>query len=84
LVRSRGGNSAVLTSLFAIGSTAHGLAGAGGIFGFNEIGDAAAALVEAVTLERDGSGTVEEVGSALDRVQRAAYRIMSDRTFRLE
>jgi CheY-like chemotaxis protein len=58
----------VLASLAAIGSIAHGLAGASGIYGFNEIGDAAAALEEAIILERDGSGTVKEVGSALDRL----------------
>jgi CheY-like chemotaxis protein len=73
----------VLASLAVIGSIAHGLAGAGGIFGFDEIADAAAALEEAVTLKRDGSGTLEEVGSALGRVQtsaetRAAYRITAD------
>ena len=45
-------------SLTAIGGIAHGLAGAGGIFGFDEIGDAAAALEDAATFERDGSGTV--------------------------
>jgi CheY-like chemotaxis protein len=81
--------TSVLASLAAIGSIAHSLAGAGGISGFDEISDAAAALEEAVTLERDGSSTVEEVGSALDRVlfsaeTRAAYRITADRTFRLE
>jgi CheY-like chemotaxis protein len=60
--------SSVLASLAAIGSIAHGLAGAGGIFGFDEISDAAAALEEAVILKRDGAGTLEEVGSALERV----------------
>jgi CheY-like chemotaxis protein len=81
--------TSVQASLAAIGSIAHGLAGAGGIFGFDEIGNAAAALEEAVTLERDGSGTVEEVGYTLDQLlifseTRAAYRIAADRTFRLE
>jgi two-component system OmpR family response regulator len=60
--------SSVLASLAAIGSIAHGLAGAGGIFGFDEISDAAAALEEAVILERDSAGTLEEVGSALERM----------------
>ena len=60
--------AAVPASLAGIRNIAHGLAGAGGIFGFDEISDAAATLEEAVILEGDGSGTVEEVGSALDRV----------------
>jgi chemotaxis protein histidine kinase CheA len=76
-------------SLAAIGGIAHGLAGAGGIFGFDEIGDAAAALEDAVTSERDGSGTVEEVGFALDRLlisaeTRAAHPIATDQTLRLK
>jgi hypothetical protein len=79
----------VLVSLAAIGSIAHGLARSGGIFGFKEIVDAAAALEEAVTLKRGGSATVEEVGSALDRVllsaeSSVADRIAADPTFRLE
>jgi CheY-like chemotaxis protein len=60
--------TAVAASLAAIRQVAHGLAGAGGVFGFDDIGDAAASLEEAVILERDGSGTVAEIGSALDRV----------------
>jgi CheY-like chemotaxis protein len=47
---------------------AHGLAGAGGIFGFDAMSDAAASLEEAVIFKREGTGTVEEIGSALDRV----------------
>jgi len=60
--------TAVPSSLAGIRSIAHGLAGAGGVFGFGEISDAAATLEEAVILERDGSGTVNEIGLALDRV----------------
>jgi len=60
--------SAVAFSLAKIRSIAHGLAGSGGIFGFDEISDAAAALEEAVILECGGSGTVSEIGSALERV----------------
>ena len=60
--------TSVLPSLVAIRNIAHGLAGAGGIFGFDDISDAAAALEEAVALERDGSGTVGAIGAALDRV----------------
>jgi CheY-like chemotaxis protein len=60
--------TAVPASLAGIRHIAHGLAGAGGIFGFSEISDAAASLEEAVILEGDGSGSVAEIGSALDRV----------------
>jgi two-component system OmpR family response regulator len=60
--------TAIPASLAGIRQVAHGLAGAGGIFGFAEISDAAASLEEAVILEGDGSGTVQEIGSALDRV----------------
>jgi CheY-like chemotaxis protein len=60
--------SAVPSSLAKIRSIAHGLAGSGGIFGFDEISDAAAALEEAVILESRGSGTMSEIGSALERV----------------
>ena len=60
--------TAVPASLAGIRQIAHGLAGAGGIFGFDKISDAAATLEEAVILKSGGSGTVEEIGSALDRV----------------
>jgi CheY-like chemotaxis protein len=53
-------------TLAGIQNLAHGLAGASGIFGFSEIGDAAAALEEAVIIELDGSGSVEGTASALD------------------
>jgi CheY-like chemotaxis protein len=55
-------------SLAAIRRIAHGLAGGGGIFGFGEISDAAASLEEAVIRRDDDSGTVAEIGSALDRM----------------
>jgi CheY-like chemotaxis protein len=55
-------------TLTGIGDIAHGLAGAGGIFGFPEIGDAASALEEAVIVELDGSGPVQGVAGALDRL----------------
>jgi CheY-like chemotaxis protein len=60
--------TAVPASLAGIRNVAHGLAGAGGIFGFDKISDAAASLEEAVILECDGSGTVAAIGFALDRV----------------
>jgi CheY-like chemotaxis protein len=63
-----GNGRAVAASLAGIRQIAHGLAGAGGIFGFGDISDTAATLEEAVILEGDGSGTVAEIGFALDRV----------------
>ncbi|MEI9925041.1 MAG: response regulator [Bradyrhizobium sp.] len=54
--------------LAKIRSIAHGLAGAGGIFGFNEISDAAANLEETIILEGDDSVAVKEMGSALERL----------------
>jgi CheY-like chemotaxis protein/HPt (histidine-containing phosphotransfer) domain-containing protein len=76
----------VSVSLAGIRQIAHGLAGAGGIFGFDEISDAAASLEEAVILESDGSGTVQEIGSALDRVlacieSKGSHRKTADRVY---
>jgi CheY-like chemotaxis protein len=78
--------TAVPGSLAGIRHIAHGLAGAGGIFGFYEISDAAAMLEEAVILECNGLGTVGEIGSALDRVLvcveiRGSSRRTADRVF---
>jgi CheY-like chemotaxis protein len=53
--------------LAGIRGIAHSLAGAGGIYGFSEISDAAAALEEAV-IELDGAGSVRGVTYALDRL----------------
>lgn len=64
--------TAIPASLAGIRSIAHGLAGAGGIFGFDDLSDAAATLEEAVILECDGSGTMSEIGSALHRVMACA------------
>jgi two-component system OmpR family response regulator len=64
--------SAVPFSLAEIRSIAHRLSGAGGIFGFDDISTAAAFLEEAVILEHDGSGTIGEVGVALERVVASA------------
>jgi CheY-like chemotaxis protein len=55
-------------TLIGMRDIAHGLAGAGGIFGFSEIGDAAAALEEAVIFERNGTGSVADVASALEHL----------------
>jgi CheY-like chemotaxis protein len=54
------------TTLPTIGGIAHGLAGAGGIFGFSDISDAAAALEETVKL--NGSGAPNGVARALDHL----------------
>jgi DNA-binding NtrC family response regulator len=62
----------VSSSLAGIRNIAHKLAGAGGIFGFDEISEAAATLEEAVIHGCDGSGNVSEIGSALDRVAACA------------
>jgi CheY-like chemotaxis protein len=64
--------SAIPFSLAEIRSIAHGLAGAGGIFGFDELSTAAATLEEAVILEREGAGTVSAIGFALERVVASA------------
>jgi CheY-like chemotaxis protein/HPt (histidine-containing phosphotransfer) domain-containing protein len=62
----------VSSSLAEIRNTAHKLAGAGGIFGFDEISEAAASLEEAVIHGCDGSGTMSEIASALDRLAACA------------
>jgi CheY-like chemotaxis protein len=59
-------SKAVAAALAKIGDIAHGLAGAGGIFGFPEISDAAASLEEAIKL--NGSGSSEVIARALDRL----------------
>jgi CheY-like chemotaxis protein len=61
----------VSSSLAGIRAIAHKLAGAGGIFGFDEISDAAADLEDAV-LGCEGPGALSEIGSALDRMVASA------------
>jgi CheY-like chemotaxis protein len=70
----------VSSSLAGIRTIAHKLAGAGGIFGFDEISEAASALEEAVIHGSDGSGTVSEIESALDRVASCAETRRGSRT----
>jgi CheY-like chemotaxis protein len=55
-------------ALSGIKNIAHGLAGAGGIFGFAEISDTAAALEDEVVDELTGSGFGERIVPALDRL----------------
>jgi CheY-like chemotaxis protein len=52
--------------------TAHGLSGAGGIFGFSEISDAAAALEDAAIAEIAGTGSEKMLSGALDELIRKA------------
>lgn len=54
--------------LTGIRDIAHGLAGAGGIFGFPEVSDAAAALYKAVAAELRRPGSGKGIESALDRL----------------
>jgi CheY-like chemotaxis protein len=55
-------------ALSGIKHIAHGLAGAGGIFGFVEISDTAAALEDEVVHGLTGSGSGERIVPALDRL----------------
>jgi CheY-like chemotaxis protein len=52
--------------LRAIRSTAHGLAGASGIFGFPEIGDAAADLEDSIIVELHGANEPDKIERALE------------------
>jgi CheY-like chemotaxis protein len=61
-------NTPSSAALAGIRNIAHGLAGAGGIFGFSEISDTAATLEEAIIVKCDDSGSVEGIASALDRL----------------
>jgi CheY-like chemotaxis protein len=60
--------SSATDALSEIKHIAHGLAGAGGIFGFAEISDTAAALEDEVVRELTGSGSGERIVPALDRL----------------
>jgi two-component system OmpR family response regulator len=59
-------NSRPPATLDRIKRVAHGLSGAGGIYGFAAISDAAAALEDAAMDELDGAGTGEATDRALD------------------
>lgn len=59
-------HDAAIAALARIGDIAHGLAGAGGIFGFFAIGDAAAALEAEV--RTNGLDKPTEIARALDRL----------------
>lgn len=51
-----------------IRTISHGLAGAGGTFGFPEISGLAGALEDAIVGDRRGFGSVENIRTALDRL----------------
>jgi CheY-like chemotaxis protein len=53
---------------------AHGLAGASGIFGYDEISSEAAALEQAILAKIDGHGDAAEIERALDRLIAAIAR----------
>jgi two-component system OmpR family response regulator len=55
---------------------AHGLAGAGGIFGFTELGDAAAVLEDMVSHALSGEAGVRDVPAILDRLTACATSIL--------
>jgi CheY-like chemotaxis protein len=83
--------TSVPSSLAGIRSIAHGLAGAGGIFGHDEVSDAAAALEEAVILDSGDLRSRSKIGSALERLAacvdtngsrpKTADRMYNDRCF---
>jgi len=67
--RSALGDAATSSAaLVRIREITHGLAGAGGIFGFSEISDAAEALEEAAVVALNGAGSSEALELALDRL----------------
>src|SRR5664279_1435941 len=47
---------------------AHRLSGAGGIYGFHELSDAAAAVEDAALAEMDGTGSRELLSSSIDKI----------------
>ena len=57
-----------LTVLTRIRNISHGLAGAAGIFGYPQLGNAAATLEEAVMIQLDGADTLRDVERALERL----------------
>jgi CheY-like chemotaxis protein len=61
-------------ALSRIRGLAHRLAGAAGLFGFDRIGNDAAALEDAVLAELGGSGTQGDIAHALDRLLASVER----------
>ena len=54
--------------LARIKDISHGLAGAAGIFGYPQLGNAAATVEEAVIIQLNGAGTLREVERSLERL----------------
>jgi HPt (histidine-containing phosphotransfer) domain-containing protein len=69
---AREDRGATPSSLAAMRSIAHGLAGSGGIFGFDDISDAAAALEEALIIANGSPGSINQIESALKRLAACA------------
>jgi CheY-like chemotaxis protein len=67
-------------TLAQIRDIAHRLAGAGGVFDFNEVGSAAAALEDAIALSRDDADAGEKITSALNRLLADVERARTLRT----
>jgi CheY-like chemotaxis protein len=61
-------DSAASELLTKVRDIAHGLSGAGGIFGFAEISDLAALLEDSIGLELCGAGSIEDIAHDLDRL----------------
>lgn len=61
-----GSRNRLPTTLDRIRRIAHGLSGAGGIYGYAEISEAAADLEDAIIAELSGPGDVEQTDRALD------------------
>lgn len=57
-----------LTVLTRIRSISHGLAGAAGIFGYPQLGHAAATVEEAVVSRLNGADTLRELERSLERL----------------
>ena len=64
--RSSLGQAAGAAAASRIREIAHGLAGAAGLFGFNQISSDAAALEEAVVAKLGGEGSAQDLTLALD------------------
>jgi HPt (histidine-containing phosphotransfer) domain-containing protein len=60
--------SAAAAALDQIRDIAHRLAGSAGIFGFDELGDAAADLEDAVIANLEGRGSIEAAVQTIDRL----------------
>ena len=56
-------------TLTAMKSLAHSLAGAGGLFGFGAISEAATRLEDAMIAKQNGSGTLTDIAAAVMRLQ---------------